>query len=273
MTAPAGSLRWPERRLTPRADRTGAEPWPPAPRRRPRRQRQGWLPIAIQRPDRHGADARAAAPDDLDLMRRLRAGDGEALAALYDRHGPAVHGLARAILRDGRLAEEVTHDVFLGLWQQPRAFDPARGVFAGWLLRVARNRAIDLLRRRRERPFAADNGVADGVTQIADPEPDPADQAAATLVREDVRAALTQLTPDHRRLLELAYFEGLSQRQIALRLDRPLGTVKSQIRAAMHRLADLLADPDAAASRTAVARPPLGQSANPAGRLAAGREP
>ena len=189
-------------------------------------------------------------------MRRLRAGDGDALVALYDRYAAAVHGLARAVLRDDRLAEEVTHDVFLGLWQRPQAFEPARGSFPGWLLRVARNRAIDLLRRRRERPFAAADATA-GAAWLVDPDPDPADQAAASLIQADVRAALTHLTPDHRRLLELAYFEGLSQREIAAHLDRPLGTVKSQIRAAMHRLAALLADlaPAAPSARAAAADP------------------
>jgi len=196
-------------------------------------------------------------------MHRLRAGDGDALAALYDRHAPAVHGLARAVLRDDRLAEEVTHDVFLGLWHHPQAFDPARGSFPGWLLRVARNRSIDLLRRRREQPFPATDVTA-GVAWLVDPDPDPADQVAASLVREDVRAALTHLAPDHRRLLELAYFAGLSQREIADRLNRPLGTVKSQIRAAMHRLAELLPDhaPSASSARSVAAVP----GADPAAR-------
>ena len=198
----------------------------------------------------------AAGPDDAELTRRLRQGDADAFAALYDRHAAAVHGLTRSILRDDRLAEEATHDVFLGLWQQPHAYEASRGAFIAWFLRVARNRAIDLLRRRREQPFATaptdDGGPgADVASWLVDPDPDPAEQAVVATTRHDVRAALASLSPDHRRLLELAYFGGLTQRQIAALLDRPLGTVKTQIRTAMRRLADLLV-----ASDPSLAQPP-----------------
>jgi len=172
-------------------------------------------------------------------MERVRARDEAAFAALYDRYAAQVNGVALSILRNPALAEEATHDVFLRLWQQPGAFDPARGTFAGWLLRVARNRAIDLLRRRRE-----DTGVggdADFTSWIADPAPGPEDEAIDRLRRQVVHEALRALSPDHRQLLELAYFTGMSQSQIAAHLGRPLGTVKSQIRAAMGRLADRLA--------------------------------
>lgn len=176
---------------------------------------------------------------DRALMRLVVERDESALTALYDRYAPVVHGLATSILRDPALAEEATHDVFLRLWLQPAAYDPARGTFAGWLLRVARNRAIDLLRRRRE-----DTGTALGAdvgSWLADPEPGPEEQALASLRRDEVRRALETLSPDHRQLLELAYFTGLSHSQIAARTGRPLGTVKSQIRSAMARLADHLA--------------------------------
>ncbi|MDP9473110.1 MAG: sigma-70 family RNA polymerase sigma factor [Chloroflexota bacterium] len=185
--------------------------------------------------------------DDVDLAWRLRARDAAALATLYDRHAAAVHGLFLSILRDPRLAEEATHDVFLGLWQRPDSFDAQRGTFSGWLLRVARNRAIDLLRRQREHPFPSatfDDGVAiDPMERLVDPDPDPANLAMGLVVQEDVRAALTHLAPDQSHLLYLVYFEGFTQREIATRLHRPLGTVKSQIRVAMKRLADLLAGP------------------------------
>jgi RNA polymerase sigma-70 factor (ECF subfamily) len=172
-------------------------------------------------------------------MQRVSERDETALTALYDRYASMVHGLATSILRDPALAEEATHDVFLRLWLQPAAYDPARGTFAGWLLRVARNRSIDLLRRRREAPESAIG--ADVATWLADPEPGPEEQALAGLRRDEVRRGLEMLSPDHRQLLELAYFTGLSQSQIAERTGRPLGTVKSQIRAAMARLADHLA--------------------------------
>jgi len=196
----------------------------------------------------HAAHERAST--DVDLVRRLRQRDAGAFATLYDRYAAQVHGVARAILRDDHLAEEATHDVFLGLWQQPQNFEPARGS----LLRVARNRAIDLLRRRREQPFAppatAESEAADPLDWLVDPDPDPAEQAISSVVGQEVRAALARLTPDQRHLLELAYFGGLTQREIAAQLERPLGTVKTQIRTAMQRLAALLPANDAAAYRT-----------------------
>jgi RNA polymerase sigma-70 factor (ECF subfamily) len=186
---------------------------------------------------------------DLDLMRRVRARDEQALAALYDCYAAQVNGLARSILRDPALSEEATHDVFLRLWQQPGAYDPTRGTFAGWLLRVARNRAIDLLRRRHEAP--AGTGEDTPIFRVPDPAPDPEEQTLALMHRQEVRQALAELAPDQRRLLEMAYFTGLSQRQIAEQLERPLGTVKSQIRAAMQRLADRLAPPEHPSTGTA----------------------
>ena len=193
-------------------------------------------------------DARAAVDQsDRELLVRLREGDGDALATLYDRYAPTVVGLARGILRDSRLAEEAAHDVFLGLWQNPNGYDASRGPFAGWLFRVARNRAIDLLRRRREQPFAAttvnESGeTLDPATFLVDDEPDPADQAVVALQREAVRRGLRELTADHQRLLELAYFSGMTQSEIAAHLGRPLGTVKTQIRSAMKKLSEVLAD-------------------------------
>jgi RNA polymerase sigma-70 factor, ECF subfamily len=181
-------------------------------------------------------------PDDPErdraLMRRVRARDDAAFADLYDHYAAQVNGVAYSILRSPALAEEATHDVFLRLWQQPDAFDPARGTFAGWLLRVARNRAIDVLRRRRE---DTGNGTAGDVSSwIADPAPGPEEEALDRIRRLEVRQALDELAPDHRQLLELAYFAGMSQTEIAAHLGRPLGTVKSQIRAAMGRLAERL---------------------------------
>jgi RNA polymerase sigma-70 factor, ECF subfamily len=181
------------------------------------------------------------APEDPErdrlLMRRVLARDEDAFAALYDRYAAQVNGVAYSILRSPALAEDATHDVFLRLWQQPDAFDPARGTFAGWLLRVARNRAIDVLRRRRE-------DAGDVTAWIADTAPGPEEEALDGMHRQEIRRALDELSPDHRQLLELAYFAGLSQTQISGRLGRPLGTVKSQIRAAMGRLADRLTASD-----------------------------
>jgi RNA polymerase sigma-70 factor (ECF subfamily) len=186
-------------------------------------------------------------PTDLHLVRMMCAGDSDALGVLYDRYASTVNGLARSILRDSRLAEEATHDVFLSIWQRPDAYDASRGPFAGWLFRVARNRAIDLFRRRREQPFAVASGneqgeAIDPATFLVDPDPDPVDQAITTLQRESVRRGLLDLTPDHKHLLELAYFHGMTQSEIAVHVGRPLGTVKTQIRSAMRKLADIMSE-------------------------------
>jgi RNA polymerase sigma-70 factor (ECF subfamily) len=186
---------------------------------------------------------------DVELMARVVNGDREALGTLYDLHAPRMLAVVQGILRDRRLAEEATHDVFLNLWQHPRAYEPQRGAFGGWLLRVARNRSIDLLRRQRERRFAdlatgEDGSPIDPAAWLPDPDPDPADQAVTADLGARVRSALAQLSPEQRSALELAYFGGLSHSEIAERLGRPLGTVKTQIRTGMQRLAVTLAGLD-----------------------------
>lgn len=183
---------------------------------------------------------------DNRLVERCRGRDEAAFAALYDRHSAAVFGVCRAVLRDDALAEEATHDVFLNFWQHPEGFQPERGAFHGWLLRIARNRSIDVLRRQRERPFPTQAGESgadlDPLANLIDPDPEPLEQALRSSEGERVRGAVHQLTPEQQRLIELAYWRGLSQREIALALERPLGTVKTQIRVAMKRLLDLLDD-------------------------------
>ncbi|MGI8477351.1 MAG: sigma-70 family RNA polymerase sigma factor [Thermomicrobiales bacterium] len=168
------------------------------------------------------------------------------MSTLYDRYSAGVHGVARMVLRDEHLAEETTHDVFLGLWRKPSGYDPSRGAFAPWLLRVARNRSIDALRRRREQTFSSlagrgDDPPTDPAARLIDPDPDPAEQPVALVVGGEVRLAMESLTLDQRRLLTMAYNDGLTQREIADALERPLGTVKTQIRVAMRRMAEILA--------------------------------
>ncbi len=178
--------------------------------------------------------------EDAALLQRVRLHDRDAFAVLYDRYASAVNGMALVVLRDRTLAEDVTHDVFLRLWQRADAYDAGRGRFAPWLMCVARNRAIDVHRRRRAQPALV---LDDELARWAfDPEPDPADQVITRQLRRDVQQALAELAPDQRRLLDLAYFGGMSQSQIAESLERPLGTVKSQIRTAMRHLAGRLED-------------------------------
>ncbi len=169
----------------------------------------------------------AASPSE-SLLRRLTAGDHHALGEVYDRYAGLVNGLALRILHDRTDAEDVVQEVFVQVWRQADRFDPTRGSPEAWICTIARTRALDRLRRRasrREEPSEAAPGAS---------EPPRTEQALA------VRKALDTLNPDQRKALELAYFEGLTQTEIAARLGEPLGTIKTRIRTAMIRLRDVL---------------------------------
>jgi len=153
--------------------------------------------------------------------------------------------VAQSVVRDRAVAEDIAHDVFLNFWRNPEAYEPSRGQFVAWLLRVTRNRSIDVLRKRRPISLGAAGVSSDGEpvdtsSWIPDPDPLPDQQAVTTTVGDDVRQALLSLPPDHRKLLELAYFGGLTQREIALRTGKPLGTVKTQMRSSMMRMAKMI---------------------------------
>ena len=162
-------------------------------------------------------------------------GSEDALAELYDRFGGVAYGVALRILRDPALAQDAVQDAFLAAWRTAAAFDPARGNASTWLLTLVHRRAVDLVRREeRQRADALDESapVASG---------DSVDEAAAVRAeRRTVQTALAQLPPDQREALELAYYGGLSQSQLAERLGIPLGTVKSRMFTALTTLRDLL---------------------------------
>jgi RNA polymerase sigma-70 factor (ECF subfamily) len=178
---------------------------------------------------------------DRALIGDVARGSGDAVAELYDRHGATVYGLALRVLGQPDLAEEVAQDVFAQVWRDAPRYDAARSTVAGWMVMLTRARAIDRLRARRARP--------DQVTAI-----DPADAAplvstartpeSATITAEDsrvIRRALATLPDQLRSLIELAYYEGLTHSEIALRTGIPLGTVKTRIRSAMGTLRSALA--------------------------------
>lgn len=174
-----------------------------------------------------------AASDD-ELLRRMGERDEAALAALYDRYGGLVFSVAMRIVGDRELAQEVMQDAFLRCWDASPGFDAARGPAGGWLLRIARNRAIDLLRSRQHQARLRESAP------LPEPgQPDTygvADASEAIVTRQAVSAALAALPPAQRRVVELAFYGGLSQSEIAALLGEPLGTVKSRSRAAMDRL-------------------------------------
>ncbi len=174
---------------------------------------------------------------DEELLRRVAAGDQEALLALYDRYGRLVYSLAYRMLQDHQLAEEITQDVFTRVWQAASTFDPRRSAFTTWLTSITRNRAIDVLRRRRARGLTGP-GEAELNTAIAraDERLSPEFHLEALAVRE----ALAKLPEAQRQVLELAYFQGMTQREIAEHLNIPLGTVKTRMRLGMLKLRELL---------------------------------
>lgn len=171
-----------------------------------------------------------AASDDAEIDAQLVAaiarGDRSALASLYDRHSGILLGLAMRIVRDRREAEDLLHDVFLEAWRSAKDFDPKRGRVRTWLAIRMRSRALDLQKSARVSRNAGDAGL----DLLVD------DKEGASPDHARVRAALAELGSDQRRVLELAYFEGLSCTEIAARVSIPVGTVKSRIAAGLDRL-------------------------------------
>src|SRR5919201_4994405 len=181
---------------------------------------------------------------DVELHRRVASGDREAFHELYRRYGSAAYGLALRITAQPMLAEEVTQDAFLALWRTPEAFDPTRGAFRSFFLSLVHHRAVDAvrreerLRRRTERtmnlPEPGGENVAEGVVE----------EAWLATRRKEVREALLALPDEQRRVLEMAYYGGETQAQIAEELGIPLGTVKTRTLAAMRKLRHMLEPPD-----------------------------
>jgi RNA polymerase sigma-70 factor, ECF subfamily len=183
-------------------------------------------PLSYLEPDR----------EDAALVRGMAAGDDRALGALYDRWQGIVHGVVARILRQPNDIEDVVEETFWQAWRQASRFDPARGAVQTWLLTIARSRALDrarALRRRRESPIEGDDGEV--VVQQVAPD-DPGLQTEAAEQRRIVTAALAQLPAEQREALELGYYGGLSQSEIAERTGQPLGTVKTRMRLAMQKL-------------------------------------
>lgn len=181
--------------------------------------------------------------DDSALVDRVAHGDENALGQLYDRFGQAIYSLCLRIVRDGGTAEELTQEVFVRLWRSAASFEPERGRVSAWLLRIAQNLALNELRRRQSRPVVAPEAEWDlASARLADThaESDPVASVDERERSEVVRQALAQLPTAQRQAIELAFFGGLSQTEVATALEEPLGTVKSRIRLGMQRLRELL---------------------------------
>jgi RNA polymerase sigma-70 factor (ECF subfamily) len=178
---------------------------------------------------------REGEPDDRVLVRRIAAGDEGAFELAYDRHGSLVFGSLVRFLGDREVAAEVAQDAFMSLWRRAASFDPTAGSLPGWLLSIARNRAIDRLRGEARRPSL---GSAELLDDLHDDDPwrNPAAIADRRWADSIVRTYVSELSEGERRVMVLAYADGLSQQAIAERLDMPIGTVKSRTRRALARL-------------------------------------
>jgi RNA polymerase sigma-70 factor, ECF subfamily len=180
--------------------------------------------------------------NDAEIIRRIRAGDRAAFLEFYDRAAPLLLAVAARILNDRREAEDVLQDVFAQIWQKSHGFDAELGSLVSWAVALTRNKAIDRIRAstRRRRLIEEIAITAEAVEQA------PAASASEQLHGEEragrIRAALADLSPDQRQAIEMAFFAGLTQSEIAARLEQPIGTIKARIRRGMLRLRDGLGD-------------------------------
>jgi len=175
--------------------------------------------------------------EEADLIARLQRRDPQALAELYDRYGRLAYSLILRVVRDTGVAEDLVQETFLRVWNRVQGFDAERGAVGPWLLAVARNRAIDYLRSTTGRARnSLELEAAEHPALYSDMEKD--------LLLSDkarrVKAALQKLSPKQREVIELAYFEGLSQSEMAERMGEPLGTVKTWVRTALKNLREEL---------------------------------
>ncbi len=180
---------------------------------------------------------------DAELVSRAARGDERAIGLLYDRYGGVLYAVAYRIAGQRADAEEVVLEAFAQAWREAARFEAGRGSVAGWLTMIARSRALDLVRARSRRDRMTASAAADrpnaspGMSEF---RPDPAKALDHDERRQQVQQALATLSPPQRQAIELAYFEGLSQSEIAERLAEPLGTVKTRVRLGMQKLRERL---------------------------------
>lgn len=178
---------------------------------------------------------------DADLVQRVSNGDTAALEALYGRYARVVYSFAVRIVQDGPLAEEILQEVFVRTWRQADRFKKSRGNFASWLLSITHNLAIDEIRKRQRRPQRSDSvDIGDALYGLIDEATNVEEAAQAGALRRRIKVAMDNLPEAQRDAIELAFFEGYSQREISAYLDVPLGTIKTRMRLGLKKLKDEL---------------------------------
>jgi RNA polymerase sigma-70 factor (ECF subfamily) len=170
--------------------------------------------------------------NDGALVAAIRNGNQEAMAELYDRYSSVVYAVALRVLGDTNAAEDILQEIFMQLWRKPGAFDASRGNLAPWLAVITRNRAVDVLRKRRPQSELEDTTLT--------VDPDFAGEADRGLIVEKVRSALQAMSSQQRSALEMAYFEGYSHSEISAKTGEPLGTIKTRIRSGLMQLRKLV---------------------------------
>ena len=191
----------------------------------------------------HSNPPRAGLDDDYVLMEGIARRDPSALERLYDRHSTVVHSLCLRILRDPGMAEDALIDVFHELWQRADRYNPGRGTPIAYILTLARSRALDRARMKGARPTAPLEGHA-GAEGQAHPAAGPLQSAMDDERRSLILHALEKLDPKYREVMECSFFGGLSHSEIALKLQKPVGTVKTYLRRGVIQLRDLLRSTD-----------------------------
>jgi RNA polymerase sigma-70 factor (ECF subfamily) len=181
----------------------------------------------------------SSAPADRDLVAQAAGGDERSIGQLYDRYATVLYTVAYRITGQRADAEEVVIESFAQAWRDAGRFEPGRSSVAGWLTMIARSRALDLVRARSRRERITETAAADhpdAPLAMGSWRGDPADALDRSERRRQVLVALEELSPPQRQAIELAFFEGLSQSEIATRLNEPLGTVKTRVRLGMQKL-------------------------------------
>jgi len=173
---------------------------------------------------------------DRELVQRLRQGDEDAFRGLFGRYAPTAKALALRVVKQPNLAEEIVQEAFLALWRTPETYDPGRGSVRSWLMGMVHHRAVDAVRREEAHRRRAEASIPTAVSEEVDPAEEVVEALGIPQERRLVRAALQELPDEQRSVIEMMYFDGLSQSQVADKTGTPLGTVKSRTLLGMRRL-------------------------------------